>query len=203
MAYNSTHTGQQIDSILDNVNQNAIVDLIYPVGSIYMSVNNTSPATLFGGTWARIQDTFLLMAGNTYTAGSTGGSATMAHTHSQVAGTTGGPSTNTSGSTTLTVDQMPSHRHYIAQRQQWYNSDVVTSANTGSIYSWKSGTGGTTSAGYKGANGDDISHTGGGQGHTHTLSSHTHSISATTTGGASNTDNMPPYLVVYCWKRTA
>ena len=30
-----------------------IVDLIYPVGSIYMSVKSTSPATLFGGTWVR------------------------------------------------------------------------------------------------------------------------------------------------------
>ena len=29
---------------------------VYPVGSIYMSVNSTSPATLFGGTWERIQD---------------------------------------------------------------------------------------------------------------------------------------------------
>jgi len=30
----------------------SIVDAIYPVGAIYMSVVNTSPATLFGGTWA-------------------------------------------------------------------------------------------------------------------------------------------------------
>ena len=30
-----------------------IVDLIYPIGSIYMSVNSTSPSTLFGGTWVR------------------------------------------------------------------------------------------------------------------------------------------------------
>lgn len=29
----------------------AIVDLIYPIGSIYMNVNSISPATLFGGTW--------------------------------------------------------------------------------------------------------------------------------------------------------
>ena len=36
---------------------------VYPVGSIYMSVNSTSPATLFGGTWERIQDRFLLTAG--------------------------------------------------------------------------------------------------------------------------------------------
>ena len=57
-----------------------IVDLIYPVGSIYMSVNSTSPATLFGGTWTQIEDTFLLAAGSTYTAGDTGGSATESYT---------------------------------------------------------------------------------------------------------------------------
>lgn len=54
----------------------SIVDAFYPVGSIYMSVNNADPAQLFGGTWEQIQDTFLLAAGQTYTAGDTGGSAT-------------------------------------------------------------------------------------------------------------------------------
>lgn len=52
-------------------------DTLYPVGSIYMSVSSTSPATLFGGTWVQITDTFLLACGTTYTAGSTGGNATM------------------------------------------------------------------------------------------------------------------------------
>ena len=48
-------------------------NLIYPVGSIYMSTNNTSPAVLFGGKWEQIKDRFLLCSGNTYKNGTTGG----------------------------------------------------------------------------------------------------------------------------------
>lgn len=48
---------------------------VYPIGSIYMSINNTNPGLVFGGTWERIQDTFLLAAGNTYQNGTTGGEA--------------------------------------------------------------------------------------------------------------------------------
>lgn len=66
------------------------VDQIYPVGSIYMSVNNVNPSTLFlDTTWEQIKDVFLLSAGDTYTAGSTGGEA----------------------SHTLTINEMPSHTH--------------------------------------------------------------------------------------------
>lgn len=56
----------------------------YPVGSIYQSTSSTSPSSLFGGTWDQIKDVFLLSAGNTYTAGSTGGSANavvVSHNH--------------------------------------------------------------------------------------------------------------------------
>ena len=42
-----------------------IINTVYPVGSIYMSVNSTSPASLFGGTWEPNK------------AGSTGGEATL------------------------------------------------------------------------------------------------------------------------------
>lgn len=45
----------------------------WPIGSIYMSVNSTSPANLFGGTWERISETFLFAASSSYPAGSTGG----------------------------------------------------------------------------------------------------------------------------------
>ena len=53
---------------------------LYPVGSIYMSVNSTSPASMFGGTWEQIKDKFLLSAGSNYSAGATGGESR--HTHS-------------------------------------------------------------------------------------------------------------------------
>lgn len=59
-----------------------LIDLIYPIGSIYMSVNSTSPADLFGGTWEAMPAGRVLLAqgesewGTTYTAGSTGGEAT-------------------------------------------------------------------------------------------------------------------------------
>lgn len=77
-------------------------DIAYPVGSIYLSVNNTSPAELFGGTWERLKDCFLLAAGDTYAAGSTGGEAQHK----------------------LTVDEMPKHNHYIAKGS--LNTDVGT-----------------------------------------------------------------------------
>lgn len=50
---------------------------IYPVGSIYLSLNkDVSPAELFGGTWESLKDRFLLGASDAYVAGTTGGSAT-------------------------------------------------------------------------------------------------------------------------------
>lgn len=61
---------------------------VYPVGSLYMSTNGTSPETLFGGTWERLEDRFILASGNTYSEGETGGSANatvVSHTHTQAA----------------------------------------------------------------------------------------------------------------------
>lgn len=63
----------------------------YPVGFIYWSSNPTSPASLFGGTWMQITDTFILAAGSTYANGSTGGEA----------------------SHVLTIDEIPAHNHEV------------------------------------------------------------------------------------------
>lgn len=50
-----------------------VIGRVYPVGSIYISVTDTPPDSLFGGTWERIADTFLLASGESYPPGSTGG----------------------------------------------------------------------------------------------------------------------------------
>lgn len=59
------------------------LDRTYPVGSLYLTVADVSPADLFGGTWQRIEDVFLLAAGDTYAAGSTGGEAAVSLTAEQ------------------------------------------------------------------------------------------------------------------------
>lgn len=52
-----------------------LIDLIYPIGSIYMSVNYFDPATIFGGKWERLMDRFLLGSGAIYASGQEGGEA--------------------------------------------------------------------------------------------------------------------------------
>ena len=64
--------------------RSALINAIYPVGAIYISVSATSPATLFGGSWTRIQDRFLLAAGSEYAPGSAGGEATHKLTETEM-----------------------------------------------------------------------------------------------------------------------
>lgn len=64
----------------DLLTNNKLLNLIYPVGSIYMSVNNVSPASFLGGTWEALKDRFLVGAGNSYSVNSTGGSTTSSYT---------------------------------------------------------------------------------------------------------------------------
>lgn len=133
---------KQLKTSIDSIDTSSSSIDAYPVGSIYMSVNSTSPSTLFGGTWQRIQDRFLIAAGSTYKAGGTGGEATHV----------------------LTVNEMPSHSHTL---------------NFGSGYSTSPG----LSEGH-GAYSGSYRSTG-------------------STGGNAAHNNLPPYLSVYVWKRTA
>ena len=42
------------------LNDKSLLDLTFPIGSIYLTLNNTNPSTLFGGTWKKIEGQFLL-----------------------------------------------------------------------------------------------------------------------------------------------
>ena len=67
-----------------------LLNKVYPVGSIYMSAVNVSPASFLGGTWQAIEQGRMLMAaGSSWQAGTTGGAAYHA----------------------LTVQEMPAHDH--------------------------------------------------------------------------------------------
>ena len=84
--YVSSYTGSQHDQY---VTASQIINLVYPVGSIYISANNVNPSTLFGGTWEQIKGKFLLGEDNKHTIGSTGGKESYvaddmpAHTHTR------------------------------------------------------------------------------------------------------------------------
>lgn len=71
-----------------------IWEIVYPVGAVYISMNLTSPETLFGGTWSRLSGGYLFATA--YTSLNTGGSRT--HTH-------------TTANHTLTIAEMPKHNH--------------------------------------------------------------------------------------------
>ncbi len=131
----------------------------YPVGSIYMSVNSTDPSTLFGGSWERVQDKFLLASGSLYGAGSTGGSAKAT---------------------------LPAHTHTLGSNayQWWCAKRGEGSAEQGGKISG--------SGKYYGASLD---------GNTDNYKW----IASVDSAGVSDVSqaNMPPYLAVYVWKRTA
>ena len=40
--------------------------MVYPVGALYLSLKNTDPGTLFGGTWMKLTDGFLFASGSIY-----------------------------------------------------------------------------------------------------------------------------------------
>ena len=80
---------------------------LYPVGSVYISFNSANPQTLFGGTWTRLKDTFLLANGDTYAPNTTGGSATK----------------------TIGVTNLPAHNHTVNAST---HSHSVTTAGAGS-----------------------------------------------------------------------
>lgn len=125
----------------------ALLDLLHPVGSIYQSTDATPPADLFGGTWEQIKDRFLLAAGDSHEAGSTGGEEEHI----------------------LTAAEMANHTH----GYDYTGQSITEGVNAIRLYE-------AASTQYNAYTGKATSNCGG-QAH----------------------NNMPPYLAVYTWRRTA
>lgn len=77
---NSTSIENRLSALENKIS--TLEDKIYPVGSIYMSLTDETIESVtekFGGTWEKMENTFLIGASSNYQAGTTGGTATHKH----------------------------------------------------------------------------------------------------------------------------
>lgn len=184
-----------------------LVDLIYPVGSIYMSVNNTNPSVLFGGTWEAWGSGKVPVGVDANDedfdeAEATGGAKTHtldstqipAHTHS-VYGNTGANSVgHTHSGTTGTISANHSHSVNCVNHPSNRAGHIPGGGGTEFDVGQSSVGTGTVSANHT------HSFTTGGQSANHT---HLVNLTSGSTGGGLAHNNLQPYITCYMWKRTA
>lgn len=94
----------------DNDFFSLLFHMIYPVGAVYISVNNISPAILFGGTWDKIEETFLWATNGTADTGTTAPNGQGAKT------------------VTLTQNEIPAHTHNIGSLNRYVTSGSAAGA---------------------------------------------------------------------------
>lgn len=170
-----------------------LADILYPVGSVYMSVDATDPSEIYGGTWQRIRGRFLWATGSTPK-------------------TEGG--STTTNETVLSVNQMPKHSHTRGTMNitgafdpRWVDSSgggiMMYIQSMGAMYTSRPG-----DHGYWWAQAD-VSGSAGTSGQYHTRlefdASRNWTGSTSEVGGGAGHSHtyMPPYFEVYMWYRTA
>lgn len=187
-------TGQGNNNIA--IDYKSILNLVYPVGSIYISVNEVNPTSLFGGSW--------ISFGKGKTLIGVDSEQIEFNTVEKI----GGSKTHT-----LTVNEMPVHNH--TQSSHTHNF-TGTSASSGSHRHNTQGhwlvpsnsTGNVRCLSYEYISTDPsrsdnpIRNDGA---HTHTV---TGTITSSTpninSAGSSEThNNLQPYITVYMWKRVS
>ena len=206
---------KNINDILDVDNLKIeIMKMIYPVKTIYVSTNNTNPATLFGfGTWVAWGSGRVPVGvssnSNFNTVEKTGGSSTHSHTISVA-----NKSAFTSGSTAITVAQMPSHAHAGSTSTAVINGSMrvcggsggafvqtgnnhVAAAYSGRVTDFFDAVNSSVLPGGNHVHTFTTGNTGSGNGHTHSIPAHNH------TASSNSASSLPPYITCYMWKRTA
>lgn len=149
-----------------------LVDLLYPVGSLYFSAASTDPGTVLGGTWKQIQDRFLLAAGSAYAAGSTGGQAQH----------------------TLTEQQLPPHTHRVTgstQAEEFSHDHGLPNIAQGG-----SGSGAYAESWGGGSGSRDLRTDAVSFSHNHSVD-----LLSQAAGAGEAFSILPPYLAVYVWQR--
>lgn len=187
--------------------KNILLDSLYPVGAIYTSTEISSDSKCpiektLGGNWTRIEDTFLLAAGERYDNGSKGGSAdavVVTHTHNMNLG--GGHD----HITVSTIHSTDNHNNKIligeltdGHLMYKEGADKATDKNgIITVSQSKTNYGGGNNTDPRGRFTIDVTH----EHLTNTVGGHIHSINSY--GDSGKEKNMPPYLVVYVWERVS
>lgn len=127
-----------------------IVNLIYPVGSIYISMNPTNPSTLFGGTWEAFGQGRVLIGAGTGNDGST----SLSFTTNSIGG---------EYSHELSISEMPKHSHeeilYFLEMGEARTVGKYTNENIGGYKIPDIAWGRSSMEGqYTGTSGDNLSH---------------------------------------------
>lgn len=153
----------------------ALLEMVYPIGSIYMSVSNVSPQSFLGGTWVA------------WGAGRVPVSVASGDSDFSTVEQTGGEKTHT-----LTPVEMPSHDHSLTPAYLRYFTSRRAPTGAGYIHSadvltYQSNA--NTSGDAQSENGTvlDVSVEGW----------------TDSSGGGQAHNNLQPYITCYMWKRTA
>lgn len=184
----------------------AILDVVYPVGSIYMSTANVDPSTFIGGSWKALDEGRVLIGANaTYKAGSKGGEATHSLTTAEMPNHSHSASTSSSGSHTHTRGSMNITGHaagfpFNSENMFAYDANGAWGPQGAFYASGRARTGmrdgreGTSVA-------FDASRSWSGT--TSSNGAHTHTVTIDKTGQGVAHNNMQPYLSVYMWERVS